>query len=211
MGLLNRIRDALTQPSIDDTHLYAEVARELESGYRREGIWAKALSESDFDNNKAQAIYMRMAVKALGQESRDKARQEETRQQTTMQQAIALYDKGQYDSAVEGLLLRLERNNDPLAAACIANLAWHGLVKGEGADRECASLMIEFAERSSDVNARRYLGVVLESIDWHRSLANYDWAASKGDQDADKRARELRIRLKNQGLLPKGFFDKLLS
>ena len=153
---------------------------------------------------------MRMAVKALSQESRDKARQEEARQQATMQQAVALYDKGQYDAAVEGLLLRLERNHDPLAAACIANLAWHGLTK-EGADRELGSQMIEFAERSTDVNARRYLGIVLESIDWRRSLANYDWAAGQGNQDARKRASELKTRLKNQGLLPKGFFDKLLG
>jgi hypothetical protein len=32
MGILNRLRDALTQPSIEDEHFYALVAKEIDSG-----------------------------------------------------------------------------------------------------------------------------------------------------------------------------------
>lgn len=210
MGILNRLRDALTQPSIDDAHLYAHVAKEIESGYMREGLWAKALSESNFDEGKARAIYMRMAVKALQLEVRDQANQEASRQQNAMQQAITLYDKGQYSAALEGLVLRLEKNRDPLAMVCLANMAWHGLADGE-IDRQFASELMTAVEQSTDVNARRYLGIVFESIDWRRSLANYDWAASQGNQDAATRAKDLRKRLKSQGLLPKGILGKLFG
>lgn len=33
--------------------LYAEALREIESGQRRDGIWAKALAESDMDQERA--------------------------------------------------------------------------------------------------------------------------------------------------------------
>jgi hypothetical protein len=64
MEILNRLRDALTQPSIEDEHFYALVAKKIDSGYIREGLWAKALADSTFDKAKARATYMRMAVKA---------------------------------------------------------------------------------------------------------------------------------------------------
>jgi|SRR5690348_6448960 len=208
MGILNRLRDLLTQPSIDDAHLYASVAKEIESGYKREGLWAKALAESYFDEDKARAIYMRMAVKALQLEARASIAQEASRQQSAMQQAVALYDKGQYAAALEGLFLLVDQKEDPLAMVCMANIAWHGLVAGE-VDRQSASTLMTAAEQSTDVNARRYLGIVFETIDWRRSLANYDFAASNGNQDAATRARDLRKRLQRQGLLPKGLFAKL--
>ena len=211
MGILNSLRNVLSQPSIDDAHLYAQIAKEIESGYMREGLWAKALSEADFVDGKARSIYMRMAVRVIQQEARDQTKQEASRQQIAMQQAIELYDKGQYSAAAEGLFLRIERNKDPLALVCLANMGWHGLIDGEPADQQTALDLITAAEQSSDANARRYLGVILENIDWRRSLANYDFAANKGNQDAESRARDLRNRLKNQGLLPKGFFGGLFG
>ena len=69
---------------------------------------------------------MRMAVKALQQEIRNKASQEASRQHNAMEQAINLYNKGQYSAAVEGLALRIERKKDPLAMGCLAYIAWHG-------------------------------------------------------------------------------------
>jgi TPR repeat protein len=78
-------------------------------------------------------------------------------------------------------------------------------------DRQSASDLLMQAEQSTDVNARRYLGVVYEAIDWRKALANYDYAAKQGQQDAAARACTLRKRLKNQGLLPKTVIDRLMG
>lgn len=53
----------LTQES-----LYAEALREIESGQRRDGIWAKALAESDMDQGKAGARYIKLRVQSLKDE-----------------------------------------------------------------------------------------------------------------------------------------------
>jgi hypothetical protein len=117
---------------------------------------------------------MRMAVKALRQEVLDQAQQEASRQRDAMAQAIGIYEKGQYAAAVEGMVLRIERNSDPLPMVCLGNMAWHGL--DVDVDRQSASDLLMQAEQSTDVNARRYLGVVYEAIDWRKALANYDYA-----------------------------------
>lgn len=72
MGILNRIKSALTQPSINDIELYEIIAKEIAAGSFREGLWAKALSEADFVEGKAHGIYMRMAVQTLKQEISNK-------------------------------------------------------------------------------------------------------------------------------------------
>ena len=199
MGIFDRLRDMLTQPSIDDAHLYAEIANELDSGFLRDGIWAKALAESGFDESKARTLYMRMAVKALAKE-----------QQAAMENAFFLYDSGRYADALDGLRLRVERFNDPVAMGCVAHIAWHGCVEGK-TDREFALALLATAEQSQDANARRFIGSVFEPIDWKRSLASYDFAASKGNRDAVLRAKELRKHLKEQGLLPKSFMDRIFD
>lgn len=210
MGLLNRLRGTSTEPGIDDTHLYAHIAKEIDSGFRREGVWAKALTECNFDEAKARAIYMRMAVKVLQKEIRDTASQEAARQQQAMQEAIHIYRKGQYAAALEGLLLRMKHKKDPLAMACLANIALHGLANGK-IDIQAASQLMLAVEQSTDPHARYYLGVVLEHIDWRRALANYDFAASKNHESARTRSQMLRNRLKNEGKLPKGFFQKIID
>jgi hypothetical protein len=199
MGILNDIRDLLSRPSIDDEHLYAQVAREIDAGHRREGLWAKALSEANFDHNKAQALYMRMAVIAIQRE-----------QAELMENAYGLFDQGRYQEALEGLTLNLEKRNDAIAAACLAYILWHGLTS-EGVDRNSASNLIDFAERATDPKSRTYLAVILEKIDWRRALTNYDFSANKGDQEAIKFAKDLRKELKAKGLLPKSLFQRLIG
>lgn len=55
------------QPTEED--LFAEVLREVESDVRRDGLWARALSESDMDNDRARAAYIRLRVQALRAET----------------------------------------------------------------------------------------------------------------------------------------------
>jgi hypothetical protein len=68
MRILNNLKEVFAQPSIDDADYYAHVAREIEAGQMREGVWAKACAEADFDDRKARGIYMRMAVAILKKE-----------------------------------------------------------------------------------------------------------------------------------------------
>jgi hypothetical protein len=49
--------------------LHAMVMREMQQGIRRDGLWAQALAESGADPQKAQAIYIRLRVATLQQET----------------------------------------------------------------------------------------------------------------------------------------------
>ena len=202
MGILNRLRDILTQPSNDDAYLYGRIAEEMEAGAIRKPLMAKALAESNFDEKKSRAIYMRMAVKALESELRVKAAEDEAKRNYMMAQAFSLYNEKKYNEAIEGLFLLTEAKRDGVAMACLASIAWHGL-SNEGVDKEAALKLLAAAETQKDGRVRNFVGSVCESIDWKRSLANYDYAATLSHPDAASRALDLRKRLQGQGLLPK--------
>jgi hypothetical protein len=51
--------------------LYEFVAIELEQGAMSKGLWAKALAETEFDDLRARALYMRMRVAILREELRE--------------------------------------------------------------------------------------------------------------------------------------------
>jgi hypothetical protein len=48
--------------------LYAEAMREIEKNIRRDGLWGKAIAESDGDEKKAKAEYLKLRVQALKDE-----------------------------------------------------------------------------------------------------------------------------------------------
>ena len=48
--------------------LYAEAMREIEQGIRRDGLWGKAIAESDGDDKKAKALYLKLRVQSLKDE-----------------------------------------------------------------------------------------------------------------------------------------------
>jgi hypothetical protein len=62
-----RKRGIFYHPTEED--LFAEAFRESQSGVRRDGLWARALSECDMDPEKAKATYFRMRVQTLREES----------------------------------------------------------------------------------------------------------------------------------------------
>jgi hypothetical protein len=45
--------------------MLAVIMSEIESGQRRQGIWAKALMDSDGDNDRAESLYIKYAVQSL--------------------------------------------------------------------------------------------------------------------------------------------------
>ena len=80
--------------------LYLQVAEELAAGHRRDGLWAKAIVNTDGDEQKAKALYIKYRVQSildeaaveaekeaeleeirLQEEQRQKAREEQTARQ----------------------------------------------------------------------------------------------------------------------------------
>jgi len=49
--------------------LHAMVMREMQQGIRRDGLWAQALAETNADPQKAQAVYIRLRLQTLQQET----------------------------------------------------------------------------------------------------------------------------------------------
>ncbi len=68
MGIFDDIKAKGAAYRITEEALYAEALRELESGQRRDGIWAKAMAESDMDQGKAGAKYIKLRVQSLKDE-----------------------------------------------------------------------------------------------------------------------------------------------
>ena len=64
MGLLDKLRANLPFASNDEA-FYGLVVDELESGGPRKGLWAKAMTQSGFEEKKARALYIQMRVKHL--------------------------------------------------------------------------------------------------------------------------------------------------
>ena len=69
MGVFDNLRTQSAADRLAEEALYAQALREVESGVRRDGIWAKALVEADMDQTKAAAKYISMRVQALKDEA----------------------------------------------------------------------------------------------------------------------------------------------
>ena len=68
MGLVDEIRLQAVVTRISEEMLYAEVLREIENGIRRDGLWAKALSQSNMQQDTAKALYIKLRVQSLKDE-----------------------------------------------------------------------------------------------------------------------------------------------
>ncbi len=68
MGFIDEIKSLGASDRVNDEKYYAEVLREMNSGIRRDGIWAKALADSEYDEKKAKARYIKLRVQSLKDE-----------------------------------------------------------------------------------------------------------------------------------------------
>lgn len=68
MELFQFLRDRGSPPSPTDELLYEFVANELANSMVKQGLWTKALSESDWNESKAKASYVRMRIAQLREE-----------------------------------------------------------------------------------------------------------------------------------------------
>jgi len=82
VAILDALKKKDAKSRLTEEILYAEVLREVEGGVRRDGLWAKALSDTDFDEAKAKSLYIKLRVQSLRDElniARESGRQEEER------------------------------------------------------------------------------------------------------------------------------------
>lgn len=69
MGFLSNTQDRLVVGRKVEEQLYSQALNELESGVRRDGLWAKALAASEGDDARAKAQYISLVVQALKDET----------------------------------------------------------------------------------------------------------------------------------------------
>lgn len=100
MGIVDDIRLRGASSRITEEMLYAEALREVEQGIRRDGLWAKALAQSNMRQEDAQALYLKLRVQSLRDEIELVAQQAERHgEQVLVQQR-----------AIEKVVLNQERN-----------------------------------------------------------------------------------------------------
>lgn len=68
MSILDDIRLRGASARITEEMLFAEALREIESGHRRDGLWAKALADCQMQTQQAQARYLKLRVQSLRDE-----------------------------------------------------------------------------------------------------------------------------------------------
>jgi len=69
MGFWSNTQDRLVVGRKVEEQLYSQALNELESGVRRDGLWAKALAASEGDDARAKAQYISLVVQALKYET----------------------------------------------------------------------------------------------------------------------------------------------
>lgn len=68
MGFLTKVKDAQVLGRKEAEALYSAALREVESGIRRDGLWAKAVTESRGDQHAVKARYMTLVIQAMRDE-----------------------------------------------------------------------------------------------------------------------------------------------
>ncbi len=100
--------------SKDEEALYEEVANELSKNIRKEGLWLKAIQNTDGNENKALALYIKYRSEAIKAEKKELINQD-MRKKQRLEEEKQLEEKILYDNT-EGLknselMLFLSKNN----------------------------------------------------------------------------------------------------
>jgi hypothetical protein len=81
------------KPNLDDEVFYERVIEELRRGEKREGLWAKALTEALNDAGIAQSLYMKWRVAQLVDEAHRDAARKHGDTEATIQMSATAGDK----------------------------------------------------------------------------------------------------------------------
>ena len=68
MGFFNKDNSVGAISRLTEEAFYAEALREIESGRRRDGIWAMAMAECEMDQARAGSRYIKLRVQSLKDE-----------------------------------------------------------------------------------------------------------------------------------------------
>jgi hypothetical protein len=112
MGIFDSMKAKVAVDRLSEESLYAEALREIESGTRRDGIWAMAMVECDMDQGKAAARYIKLRVQAMKDELylAEQVAALETQRQQEKQQIEAERDYPRHSSC-GGVIVRTERGD----------------------------------------------------------------------------------------------------
>jgi hypothetical protein len=86
MSIFGKYKTNQAISRLSEEMLYAKVAEEIQRGIRRDGLWAKAISEAELNEDKAKAIYIKLRVQSLVDEinlSKEADEQKITRTKST--------------------------------------------------------------------------------------------------------------------------------
>lgn len=108
MSLIDDIREKLKGASgrLADEVIYENVLKEIESGKRKGGVWAKALSESDGDIEKAKALYIKLRVQSIFDEIKVQEELEEEKER------LKLEKEEEQEAAREDEIKRLREESE---------------------------------------------------------------------------------------------------
>ena len=102
MGLREFLTGRPAITSTEDELLFEFVGLELERGEINRGLWTKALAETDFDDGKARARYVKLRVESLRKEFQDIAPTLANRA-STRQRLANLLEQGCTQEAIDYL------------------------------------------------------------------------------------------------------------
>ena len=68
MSIFNNLMKSRAESRLTEEMIYAQVLEEIQNGIRRDGLWAKALAESNMDENSAKARYLILRVQSIKDE-----------------------------------------------------------------------------------------------------------------------------------------------
>ncbi len=89
MSIFDRLKTEAIGARVAEEELYASVLREIESGVRRDGLWAKALASASGDEGKAKGLYIEYRVQSLRDEIEIAKRLPDIQAEATRQRAAA--------------------------------------------------------------------------------------------------------------------------
>ena len=69
-----------------EEQLYKQISDEKKNGYRRDGLWLKAISESNNDENKAEALYVKLRLQSIVDEEIVRVEQERMEREAKAEQ-----------------------------------------------------------------------------------------------------------------------------
>ena len=79
MSIFNRKNTDDAQSRLTEEMVYAQVATEIQNGIRRDGLWAKAISQAELNEDKAKAIYIQIRAQSIFDEIHIAGEQEKIR------------------------------------------------------------------------------------------------------------------------------------